>query len=415
MVYVVLLLLSLFVLYNYNKGCIFIFVLLPLLDMMPIGSTSLGTILIVITLFIWLIRGHNKVFVIKKSIFTFGILLMSISFIVSNYYGVVKHTPSVFLSIIHLLSIYVIIDCLNNNQKTSYFAIQTVVSLSTLFSINGLIETLTHINPLLNLGIDIGLISNDIPIIEEVRFGFKRAQSVFDMHTSWGGYTLLSFCLVFFIIKYKGYIIKHPFFLLSIIGANCFLTGARSAILGFVISFIAFINFDDLIERKNKKIICILLILSFLFLDYFQTIISSFQNTDNVDGSNVDMRENQFEICFYHFLKSPIYGNGISYTWEFALPMDKNLNGAESLWIPILIDQGIIGVIAIVTMYLLAAVYLYKTGNTKFIFVLLGFLVFNTLSSIPHFSIINLIYYIIILASCHINDEKYDCSISYNK
>ena len=406
--------LLIYLLSNYNKGSILILIILPLLEQIPIGSFSVANILVVIIVLLWLVKSNHKIFEIKNSVFTYGILFMSMSLVLSNIHGAVKHTPTVYLSIIQLLSIYVMIDCLNNKTLTN-FSIKIITSLSMIFSINGIIETITHSNPLLNFGINIGLISNDIPIIEEVRFGFKRVQSVFDMHTSWGGYTLLSFCLVFFIIKYKGYIIKHPFFLLSIIGANCFLTGARSAILGFVISFIAFINFDDLIERKNKKIICILLILSFLFLDYFQTIISSFQNTDNVDGSNVDMRENQFEICFFHFLKSPIYGNGISYTWEFALPMDKNLNGAESLWIPILIDQGIIGVIAIVTMYLLAAVYLYKTGNTKFIFVLLGFLVFNTLSSIPHFSIINLIYYIIILASCHINDEKYDCSISYNK
>lgn len=151
----------------------------------------------------------------------------------------------------------------------------------------------------------------------------------------------------------------------------------------------------------------VILLISPLFIDYFQDVFSSISDTEKVSGSNADMRENQFDICFYHFLKYPLYGNGISYTWEFALAFDKTLNGAESLWIPILIDQGILGCLAIISMYIVTAIYLIKSGNQKFIFVLLGFLIFNTMSSIPHYSIVNEIYYVIILSFFDNYEEYY--------
>lgn len=407
MVVALFLLLCLYILYDYRKGSILIFILSPILDMFPFLWQSLGNVLIIIAVLIWFIRSRSKLNIIFHSIFTIGILITIISLFISNHFGAIKHTPSVIYLVIYYSSIYVLYEYISEDINLSDFAVNIIVYLSIVLVINGVVETLVHFNPLLELGRTLGLYSEDLPIITEIRYGIKRSQSVFDMHTTWGGYTIISFCTLLFLSKYKNYSNRYLLLLLVLLAANCFFTGARSAIVGLFFSLFAFIEAKDLRNRNVQIGIMVILLISPLFIDYFQDVFSSISDTEKVSGSNADMRENQFDICFYHFLKSPLYGNGISYTWEFALAFDKTLNGAESLWIPILIDQGILGCLAIISMYIVTAIYLIKSGNQKFIFVLLGFLIFNTMSSIPHYSIVNVIYYVIILSFFDNYEEYY--------
>lgn len=405
MVVALFLFLFLYILYDYRKGSILIFILSPILDMFPFLWQSLGKVLIIIAVLIWFIRSRNKLNIIFKSIFTIGILITIISLLISNHFGAIKHTPSVIILVLYYCSIYVLYNYISDDNNLSKFAVNIIVKLSTILVINGVVETLVHYNPLLEIGRNFGLYSEDLRIVDEIRYGIKRSQSIFDMHTTWGGYTIISFCTLLFLSKYKNFSSRNLLLLLVLLAANCFFTGARSAIIGLVFTLFAFIDYKDFKKRNVQIGIMVILLISPLFIDYFQEVFSSISDSEKVGGSNADMRENQFDICFYHFFKSPLYGNGISYTWEFALAFDKTLYGAESLWIPILIDQGILGCLAIITMYMVTAIYLIRTGNKRFIFVLLGFLIFNTLSSIPHFSIVNVIYYVIILS--FYNYEKY--------
>ena len=405
MVVALFLFLFLYILYDYRKGSILIFILSPILDMFPFLWQSLGKVLIIIAVLIWFIRSRSKLNIIFKSIFTIGILITIISLLISNHFGAIKHTPSVIILVLYYCTIYVLYNYISDDNNLSKFAVNIIVKLSTILVINGVVETLVHYNPLLEIGRNFGLYSEDLRIVDEIRYGIKRSQSIFDMHTTWGGYTIISFCTLLFLSKYKNFSSRNLLLLLVLLAANCFFTGARSAIIGLVFTLFAFIDYKDLKKRNVQIGIMVILLISPLFIDYFQEVFSSISDSEKVGGSNADMRENQFDICFYHFFKSPLYGNGISYTWEFALAFDKTLYGAESLWIPILIDQGILGCLAIITMYIVTAIYLIRTGNKRFIFVLLGFLIFNTLSSIPHFSIVNVIYYVIILS--FYNYEKY--------
>ena len=406
MVVVLFLFLFLFILYDYRKGSILIFILSPILDMFPFLWQSLGNVLIIIAVLIWFIRSRSKLNIIFNSIFTVGILITIISLLISNHFGAIKHTPSVIYLVLYYCTIYVLYNYISDDNNLSNYAVNIIVKLSTVLVINGLVETLLHFNPLLEIGRNFGFYSEDLRIIDEIRYGIKRSQSIFDMHTTWGGYTIISFCTLLFLSKYKNFSSRNLLLLLVLLAANCFFTGARSAILGLIFTLFAFIDYKDLKERNVQIGIMVILLISPLFIDYFQEIFSSISDSEKVGGSNADMRENQFDICFYYFFKSPLYGNGISYTWEFALAFDETLYGAESLWIPILIDQGLLGCLAIITMYMVTAIYLIRTGNKRFIYVLLGFLIYNTLSSIPHFSIVNVIYYIIIL-SFYDNYEEY--------
>ena len=72
------------------------------------------------------------------------------------------------------------------------------------------------------------------------------------------------------------------------------------------------------------------MVLPFL-VPYFETVIGSITQTDNISGSNTDMRTNQFDISLSYMYNSFWFGNGISYTFNIAKMYDKELYGAEVL------------------------------------------------------------------------------------
>lgn len=92
-----------------------------------------------------------------------------------------------------------LIDYLGRFAYLKKYALKVVIVMATVLSINGLIETLTHYNIILNLAIATGLYPSDTPIITEIRYGLKRAQSAFGMHTSWGGYAFIVCCFLLYL------------------------------------------------------------------------------------------------------------------------------------------------------------------------------------------------------------------------
>lgn len=121
---------------------------------------------------------------------------------------------------------------------------------------------------------------------------------------------------------------------------------------------------------------------------YFQTIYSSIIDTTQVSGSNADMRTIQYEIASIFLNKALWFGNGLSYTWEYVLYYYKELYGAESLWIPIMIDQGVLGIFSYALFFINCSFFLLKNKQKRMLFFVIGFLTFNTLSSIPNVPIV---------------------------
>lgn len=206
--------------------------------------------------------------------------------------------------------------------------------------------------------------------------------------------------------KYCNITFKYANYLIILLGMNIFFTGARSAFLGFAVALLAFVDIKDLKSKKVWGLILLVIAISPLFIGYFGDIVSSFTDTEKVNGSNADMRQTQFDICFYYLSQSPWIGNGIAFTWEYVLPQNKDLLGAESLWIPVLIDQGILGAVAVSSMFVACMIYLIKHNAIRYTIVVLGFLVFNSMSSIPNISITDFVYYVILLCM-FIPNKKY--------
>lgn len=396
---IILILLLLYFFNDYKKGTVLALLLMPLLSIVNLAGQGLNLWIGIIVVAKWFLVSKDKFEAIRLSGFMGIVFLMAFSYLISNYYAVTPHLPSVIANIIQLFLIFVLADYLTLYPHLRVYALKVILCMATILAVNGLIETIARYNILLSLAVGTGLYPDSTRIITEVRYGLKRAQSAFAMHTSWGGYTFIVFCFLFYLKKYCGVTFRHANALLILLGMNLFFTGARSAFLGFVVALLAFLDLKDLKSKRIWGLILLVIAISPLFLGYFDDVVSSFTDTTKVNGSNADMRQTQFDICFYYLFQSPWIGNGIAFTWEHVLPQNEDLCGAESIWIPVLIDQGWLGAIAVGLTFLTCIWYLKKHNNFRYGIVVLGFLVFNSMSSIPNINLTDFIYYIILLCT----------------
>lgn len=274
--------------------------------------------------------------------------------------------------------------------------------MSLVVGVYTLVETIISSNHYMFIVNSLELYSQDI-IVEDIRFGMKRAQAIFGMHTTLGGFsTMMAGLLLWVRLNCPLYVKKLGKKKLSIaIGLMIiavFLTGTRSTIAGLAVVLMSFFSFKH-VKMKYVFIAIVSVVIGFMALDaYLDKIILSFTDTESVGGSNTDMRSIQFELAALFMMQSPFLGNGISYTFEYVADKYKEMCGAESLWIPIMIDFGMLGVTAIIVFIIQVGYYIKKYCEIRLLFFLLGILVFNSLSSIPAFSFTQLFYLFVIIA-----------------
>ena len=79
-------------------------------------------------------------------------------------------------------------------------------------------------------------------------------------------------------------------------------------------------------------------------------------------GSSMSMREEQLLFSYLHFVKSPIYGNGVRYISKYVMErdtyndrvVDSSIGGLESVIFFQLIDYGLIGLVSYILLFLFA-------------------------------------------------------------
>ena len=399
MVYVVIAIILLIIVFSPSKGIILFYILSPIFKSIELLGQNSFLYINAVIVFCYFIAHFNRIKQIGRNPFFFCVLLISASILISNHFGYIRHTPMAIADCLEYFSIFVVYDIFSQgSKKTLNFTIKTILFFSLIVCVNGLIEVATKQNILLMLLIKSGIYSPDTTIITEVRYGLKRAQSIFQMHTSLGGFCLITFAFLFYLKKYLNFYNKYMGLCIVMLTMCLFFTGARSAIIGFAISVMTYFNIKDLRSTKGFLGIFVLFGVLLICQNYINEIFGSIINSNNANiGSSADMRDTQFTICTYYFLQSPIIGNGISYIWETALTYDKEILGAESMWLPLMVDQGILGIVATLVIYLSMVVFLLRHRLSKYSFVVLGFLIFNSMSSIPAISEIYLLYFLIIL------------------
>ena len=341
------------------------------------------------------IRGFIKM---KEFPLIIAFVIMAFSLIISNYLGVSRHTPSTFVKITSMLLVLMMgwVTYMKSPDKFVKTFIKTAYVFGLIVSLYSLYEAITRSNPYIDIVNSMKAYSLDY-VVTEIRFGIKRTQSVFSMHTTNGAVSLLLFC--FLLDSYlKGYI-KNKFtvIVICLLAFSTFSCGSRATILGLIISSIMFYNHKWLNPKYLVPIFIILFLLLFFENQYFIDIYNSFINTDKVSGSNTEMRQMQYELAVYYMEKSFWFGNGVTYTAEYARVYNEDLLGAESLWFPIMIEQGFVGIMSYIVYFFSVIIYCFKNKNRAVSFLIIGVLVANTLSSLPNFQVTYVFMYIYIL------------------
>lgn len=365
----------------------FILVTYTFLGSFVVGSISPYSFLSVIVVLIFFTRYNRFLAYYRTFPFTSTVFLFALSMICTNFFVSAKyrHTPSLVFNICQSVGYTYILWYLlqNNAQKTIHALVKTALVFGCLVSIYALFETITRSNPLLNSLVSSGCYIES-PLITEIRFGLKRAQAIFSMHTTLGGVMLFNYALL--LIAYKTAYLKKTRINIIVIClcAMCiFLTGARSCIIGAVMCTGMLFS-----KLKVSKIFFIFLLFPFVFVfagDYLSQILDSIFNTEKVNGSNSDMRLIQFMISWDYMMRSPIIGNGLGFLYNDVVlnHVEKELFGAESLWFGVIADQGILGLVSYLLLFISPILYSLRKDNKFIILFVIGILVMHSLSTIP--------------------------------
>lgn len=362
----------------------FILVTNVFLGSFMLGSISPYSILSIFVAFVVFLKCKDR-----KAEFPFnGLFGVFILSLVLTNFGVSaqqRHTPTLIYNIcqsaVYTYCMWFLLKM--QCHKTMRNLIKSSFTFGLLISLYVLFETITKTNPLLHLFVDSGCYIQSA-FITEVRFGFKRAQAIFSMHTTLGGVMIFIYSLLLVAYKTKLFPQTLRNLVIVVLCALCiFLTGARSCIIAVFVTSLMWLS-----NLKGKQILAMCLILPVIAVfasDYLQQIIDSISNTDTVNGSNSDMRLTQLMISWSYLMQSPIWGNGLGYLYNDVVVrgVDADLWGAESLWFGVMADQGVVGICAYILLFLSPMVYSWKKQNKMAIFFVLATLIMFSLSSIP--------------------------------
>lgn len=191
------------------------------------------------------------------------------------------------------------------------------------------------------------------------RFGMARAFSFFNIHIAFG-------CACVLYLYYYAYMFRQKFipnikyFLLAgiiLLLIGIFLSNSKTPIVGLIIFTLGIFSFKDV--TRPRIILFVIAFISILYIyapNYINNVIALFDNNVAEDGggSNTLMRIRQFEIGLNLFYQSPLTGNGVGSISTFMKSVSNtDLLGAESSWLKILPERGLIGVIAYLYLYLM--------------------------------------------------------------
>lgn len=314
-----------------------------------------------IVLLLFLFKWQNKrmdVFPLKKGFILYGLL-----YCVSCFYPdfVPNYIPRVILVV--LLYGYVYYYCLSNINNVK-FALLCYALFGLVMCLNGLLQPLFGINPLDDLLQSVSDTEQSIFIDNKIeRLGQIRYRSFIPHPISYG-----VACVIIALMLFWGFMKLHLkskerfIFLISLafLMSGIIICGSRSPILGLLP--LPILVFSGEIKLNNKQWIYIsLLIIALVYFsgEYIwysiQTIFDE-NLAKEARGSSLDLRYTQYSLAINWFKENPWLGKGMLFN---AYSENEDIAGAESVWLPLIMKNGVVGVLS----YILFYVYLFKTAR----------------------------------------------------
>ncbi len=335
-----------------------------LLHMFPVFDRQVFSVLDCCCLGLTALLPFKCDFVSKLKTYPFLVpsLLVGASFVITNLLAEAHWPSTVFvLNTIYLFPF--VVWCVLDEEKDVKMLLYLFCVYFGFCVIYALVELALGENIIVKNLLRMNIVNENVINYTEIRFGFKRLQSIFDTPMSMG----MAMAVFGYLLFETRKMLKESNFFIDILLVAClvlpWLSGARSV---FVSAFIILIPILNQTMKGNRFALLKIALLGggfFLLGGWFMTLIDSFIHSDTaVTGSSVDMRLLQFAVIMPFFLNSPIWGNGYAYTWSFVKAVDADLLGAESIWLQMLVDFGVIGGMA----YIACIIYMAKHLKSMF-------------------------------------------------
>ena len=214
------------------------------------------------------------------------------------------------------------------------------------------------------------------------RFGFKRAQSIFASPTGLGIMCSYLFVTLFIFLRNNEQQMRVVWrkALLIFMPICVFFTGTRSIILCFLLAVMTLLT-PSTIRKYRTTFISTAIILCVFLSSYFISIYDSIFVDTEIGGSSSEMREGQWEIAFYYMMNDFWVGNGFTFTSSLLNNDEAGLFGAEGMWLPIIMDRGMIGVISVALAFIIGLSEIIKRKYYRLIWLWVSFLVLKTITT----------------------------------
>lgn len=296
----------------------------------------------------------------------------------------INRIPSTVISI--LLYSYIYFQCLRNIRDVKLAA--AVYMLFSLFLVgNGMLELFTHKCPVDDWIRSMPFIDKEHAWdtdFDELRFGLPRIKSFMPFSITYGVACAILLSLPFYLVfeNFRKSLLMRLLVPMSLVYLliGVITSASRSPILGIVV-LLSYLFLDkELFKRYKTKILLLLLLIAVFMWPFIYDNIMSILNpkaADAIGGSSMDMRIGQYSIAFDYMMQSPLFGLG-----KETQITDILFFGGESIWLPLMINNGILGVFGYIYLYYAIVKNTKVSGSRYLHIVTASWLVMNTATSL---------------------------------
>lgn len=235
------------------------------------------------------------------------------------------------------------------------------------------------------------------------RASFIRLHSFVPHSIGYGVENMIFFAFFFMLYIYCQDLMKKKtainYMIICLFGV--LLSGSRSPLLGGVIILLPYIANKRIFNIQNL----IFIFFASIFIVYFwgtylSTMFDSLTSKENVDiggASSWDMRLEQLEYSVYFWMRNFWFGNGHTFDIFQGGKFYSEIYGAESVWFPIMMKQGLVGIVSYLFVIIDSCVSVFKTNyKWQCVCMMLGWLVIDSATNLPGLNILLPLYFYIV-------------------
>lgn len=367
---------------NFTKTSILIGALACWLSLFadPLGIVGNLYLTLSLVIALWgILKYHNQ---LGKAPFLWCVIPVLLSYTITmNAHG---FYPKQYLILIAQYAYPCILYCILNDRERVSLFVKYASCLLFLAAVYCFFEESVSANPIMhwcenNQGSFTWLIDRT-----ESRFGVKRAQSFFADVVPFGISAAYAFILLFIFQRDTERIMQKKWrrFLLLLLPICVFMTGTRSVIMCFLLACVSLLT-PATIKRYRFQLLAVVLFVALFMSSYLGEIYDSiFVDSTELGGSSSDMREGQWDIAFFYMAQDFWVGNGINFTGNLLNKGgEAGLFGAEGMWLPIMMDRGMLGVVSVLAAFVIGLLSIIYRKQYNLIWIWASFLLMKTITT----------------------------------